>query len=79
MIFAHTDIHIGSYENNPKLSKLEEDAFYSMMDHCVENNVDFIVIAGAKKTKYPENIRQVILPTPMGYRHRVSCTLYTVY
>ena len=47
MNFAHTaDIHIGSYEDNPKLSKLEEDAFYSMMDQCVENNVDFIVIAG---------------------------------
>ncbi len=47
MKFAHTaDIHIGSYENSPKLSKLEENAFYSMMDQCIENNVDFIVIAG---------------------------------
>lgn len=45
--FAHTgDLHIGSYENDPKRSSLEEGAFYLMVDHWIERKVDFAVIAG---------------------------------
>lgn len=45
--FGHTsDPHMGSYENDQRLSNFEESAFVSMMDKFIEKNADFIIISG---------------------------------
>jgi exonuclease SbcD len=45
--FGHTsDPHMGSYENDIRLSNFEESAFVSMMDKFIEKNADFIIISG---------------------------------
>src|SRR3990167_2033067 len=47
MKFAHiSDIHLGSYRSDENLSRLEEKAFNLIMDKCVENNVNFVIISG---------------------------------
>ena len=47
MKFAHiSDIHLGSYRSDENLSKLEEKAFKQIMDKCLENGVDFVIISG---------------------------------
>lgn len=47
MKFAHvSDMHLGSYRSDENLSRLEEKAFNLIMDKCLENNVDFVIISG---------------------------------
>jgi len=46
MKFAHiADCHIGSWRD-PKLNNAATEAFTKAVDYCIENKVDFIVIAG---------------------------------
>lgn len=46
MKFAHmADCHVGSWRD-PKLKELSIEAFTRAIDTCIDNNVDFILIAG---------------------------------
>lgn len=46
MKFAHlADAHIGSWRD-PKLKKVNTDAFIKAIDICLEQEVDFVIIAG---------------------------------
>ncbi len=46
MKFAHmADCHVGSWRD-PKLKELSIDAFTKAVNSCIENDVDFILIAG---------------------------------
>ena len=44
--FAHlADVHLGA-QKTPELKKLEFETFEYILNTCVEENVDFIIIAG---------------------------------
>ncbi len=47
MKFAHmADSHLGAFSKNPKLKELNMKAFEMAIKKCVDENVDFIIIAG---------------------------------
>ncbi len=47
MKFAHiADSHLGAFSKNPKLRDLNFKAFKEAISRCIEENVDFIIIAG---------------------------------
>ncbi len=47
MKFAHiADAHLGAFSKNPKLRNLNFKAFEIAIKKCIEENVDFILIAG---------------------------------
>ena len=46
MKFAHiADCHIGSWRD-PKLNNAATEAFTKAVDYCINNNIDFVIIAG---------------------------------
>ena len=80
--FAHTgDLHIGSYENDPKKSGLEESAFYSMVDIWVERKIDFAVIAGDlfDSSRPDLSIVDRITKKMRYVRHKENISIYAVY
>ncbi len=47
MKFAHiADAHIGAFSKNPELAECNIRAFEKAMDMCIEEQVDFVIIAG---------------------------------
>jgi DNA repair exonuclease SbcCD nuclease subunit len=45
--FAHmADVHLGSWNNHPDLREMPLIAFSSAIDACINEKVDFILIAG---------------------------------
>jgi len=47
MKFAHiSDCHLGAWQHNEELSRLNLQAFLTAMDICLEKQVDFVLIAG---------------------------------
>lgn len=47
MKFAHmSDVHLGVWSSHPELKELAVRTFEKAIDRCVEENVDFIIIAG---------------------------------
>ncbi len=47
MLFAHmADCHLGSWSNHPELKELSLHAFRKAIDICIDEDVDFILIAG---------------------------------
>lgn len=47
MKFAHmSDVHLGSWSSNPIMRDYSVKAFYSALDKCYQEKVDFILIAG---------------------------------
>src|SRR3989344_3854404 len=63
MKFAHmADCHIGSWRD-PKLKDISTEAFIKAVDKCIEENVDFILIAGDLfNTSLPrlDNLKSVV-------------------
>ncbi len=47
MKFAHiSDCHLGAWQHNEELSRLNLQAFLTAMDICLEKQVDFVLISG---------------------------------
>lgn len=45
--FGHmSDLHIGRYSQDPKLSRIEQEGLGLITDECIKKKVDFIIISG---------------------------------